>query len=124
MLKQYCVACHSTNVKSGGFVLQGVPAENPVDRAEVWEKVVRRVRAGEMPPAGMPTPGEASLKAFTAELVRDLDAAATRSPYAGPTTVRRINRTEYANAIADLLAIELPVAAELPQTGSPLVSTT
>jgi cytochrome c551/c552 len=117
MLKQYCVACHSTNVKSGGFVLQGVPAENPVDRAEVWEKVVRRVRAGEMPPAGMPTPGEASLKAFTAELVRDLDAAATRSPYAGPTTVRRINRTEYANAIADLLAIELPVAAELPQDG-------
>jgi hypothetical protein len=65
----------------------------------------------------MPSPGEVSLKAFTGELIRDLDAAAKKAPYTGQPVVRRLNRTEYANAIRDLLAIELPVAAELPQDG-------
>ena len=70
-----------------------------------------------MPPAGAPTPGRAQLKAFASELERDLDAAAQETPYAGQAVVRRLNRTEYANAIHDLLAIELPMAAELPQDG-------
>ena len=91
--------------------------QDPAGRADIWEKVVRRVKAGEMPPTGMPTPGQPALKAFTTELVRDLDAAAQRTPYAGQPMVRRLNRTEYANAIADILAIELPLAAELPQDG-------
>lgn len=117
VLAKYCFACHNTRVKTGGVVLEGVPADNAAGRPDIWEKVVRKLKAGEMPPAGMPTPGEAPLKAFTSELVRDLDTAARRTPYAGEPIVRRLNRTEYANTIRDLLAIELPVAAELPQDG-------
>ena len=70
-----------------------------------------------MPPAGLPRPDEASLTALIDGLTGDMDAAARRSPYAGRPVVRRLNRNEYGNAIRDLLAIELPVAAELPQDG-------
>src|SRR5712664_3819134 len=117
LLNQYCVTCHSQRVKSGGLALEGIPAGDPSARPEIWEKVVRKLKAREMPPAGAPTPDEASLKAFTAGLTDDMDAAARRSPYAGRPVVRRLNRSEYSNAIRDLLAIELPVAAELPQDG-------
>jgi len=117
LLGKYCVTCHNAIAKSGGLVLEGLPADDPARRPDVWETVVRKVKAGEMPPSGVPTPGEASLRAFAAGLVRDLDASARHTPYAGQPVVRRLNRTEYANAIGDLLAIELPVAAELPQDG-------
>jgi Protein of unknown function (DUF1587) len=70
-----------------------------------------------MPPAGMPRPDTASLKAFTADLIKDLDAAARTRPYAGRPVIRRLNRLEYGNAIRDLLTIELPVAGELPPDG-------
>src|SRR5262245_27997906 len=117
MIANYCVACHNTRAKTGGLALEGLSANDPAVRPDVWEKVVRKVTAGEMPPGGMPNPGENALKAFAAALVNDLDAAARRKPYAGRAVVRRLNRTEYANAIADLLGIELLVAADLPQDG-------
>jgi hypothetical protein len=117
VLAKYCVGCHNARAKSGGLVLEGLSAADPAAQPDVWEKVVRKVKVGEMPPAGLPTPGKSSLKAFATELERELDAAAQRTPYAGQPVVRRLNRTEYANAIGDLLSIELPVAAELPQDG-------
>src|SRR5687768_13333163 len=76
VLTRYCVTCHNTRTKAGGFVLEGVPAGDPAASPEIWEKVVRRVQAGEMPPAGIPSPGQDSLKALAAELIKDLDAAA------------------------------------------------
>src|SRR5207245_4611036 len=103
--------------KSGGLTLEGIPALDPSARPDIWEKVVRKLKAGEMPPAGMPGPDKAALKAFTAGLTDEMDAAARRSPFAGRPVVRRLNRSEYSNAIRDLLAIELPLAAELPQDG-------
>ena len=81
----------------------------PASRPDVWEKVVHKVTTGEMPPPGMPRPDAASLKAFTAGLVNELDAAGRKQPYAGRPVIRRLNRLEYANAIRDLLAIDLPV---------------
>ena len=116
-LDRYCASCHSAASKTAGIVLQNSEALNPAARPDVWEKVVRKLKAGEMPPAGMPRPDEASLRAFSTGLTNDLDAAARAAPYAGRPVIRRLNRIEYANAIRDLLAIELPVAAELPQDG-------
>jgi Protein of unknown function (DUF1592)/Protein of unknown function (DUF1588)/Protein of unknown function (DUF1587)/Protein of unknown function (DUF1585)/Protein of unknown function (DUF1595)/Cytochrome C oxidase, cbb3-type, subunit III len=117
LLSKYCLTCHGAGAKAGGLVLEGVPAGEPAGRPDVWEKVARKIKAGEMPPAGMPTPGLPVLKSFAVELVRELDTAAGRAPYAGQPMIRRLNRTEYANSIRDLLAVELPVAAELPQDG-------
>jgi mono/diheme cytochrome c family protein len=116
-LDQYCAACHNQKSRTAGLVLENSAPDRPDFRPEVWEKVVRKLHAGEMPPAGMPRPDMASAKAFTAGLVHDLDAAAQSAPYAGRPVIRRLNRLEYANAIRDLLAIELPVAGELPPDG-------
>ncbi|HYI94130.1 MAG TPA: DUF1592 domain-containing protein [Bryobacteraceae bacterium] len=113
---KYCMTCHNTRAKIGGFVLDGV-SPDAASQPDVWEKVIRKIKAGEMPPAGAPTPGQAPLKGFASELERDLDAAAHKAAFAGQALVRRLNRTEYENAVRDLLAIELPLAAELPQDG-------
>jgi hypothetical protein len=111
---RYCLACHNPRTKSAGLDLEAVAKTDPSARPELWEKVVRRVRAREMPPAGMPKPADASAKAFTDALIADLDGAAQRAPYAGRPVIRRLNRTEYGNAIRDLLDLELPVSSELP----------
>jgi hypothetical protein len=97
--------------------LEGVPTGDPSARPGVWEKVIKKLRAGEMPPAGMPRPDEKTLSAFTDGLLHDIDAAAQRTPYAGRAVIHRLNRTEYTNAVRDIFSIELPLASELPQDG-------
>ena len=72
---QYCLVCHNERVKSGGLALDGIPSGDPSAHSDVWEKVIRKIRAGEMPPAGMPRPDEASLTALTAGLIDQIDAA-------------------------------------------------
>ncbi len=114
-VKRYCISCHSHAAKAGGFVLEGASAATPAARPDLWEKAAKRIRAREMPPAGMPRPDDASADAFVNGLLTHLDAAARRSPFAGRPVIRRLNRAEYANTIRDLLDIELPLAAELPQ---------
>jgi hypothetical protein len=116
-LDRYCTGCHNEKTKTRGIGLQNAGVSNPSARPDLWEKVVRKLSAGEMPPPGMPHPDGATLQAFSAGLVRDLDAAARAVPYAGRPVIRRLNRLEYANAIRDLLAIELPVKDELPPDG-------
>ena len=116
-LEQYCLGCHSSSVQSGGLALDEVPTGNASSHPAVWEKVARKLSDGEMPPPGAPRPSRAELRSFSAALVADLDDAAKRRPYAGREVIRRLNRIEYGNAIRDLLAINLPVANELPPDG-------
>lgn len=116
-LEQYCQGCHSGSVRSGGLALEEVPVDDPSSHPHVWEKVARKLSDGEMPPSGAPRPGEADLRSFSAALVADLDLAARQRPYAGREVIRRLNRIEYGNAIRDLLAINLPVADQLPPDG-------
>ncbi len=116
LVDQYCATCHNEKVKAGALVLQGVdPA--PAAHPEIWEKVIRKIRSGEMPPPGRPRPDQPVLDSVTAELVAELDAAAKRTPYAGRPVIRRLNRTEYSNALRDLLAFDSPLSTELPQDG-------
>ena len=116
-VQQYCLGCHGNAAAAGGLALEGVPADEPAKYPEVWEKVARRVKAGEMPPAGVPRPERSAARAFAAGLTDALDAAAREHPYAGRPVIQRLNRKEYANAIRDLLAIELPLADQLPPDG-------
>ena len=116
-LNQHCTACHNQKAKVAGLVLEASQPDRPGERPDLWEKVIRRLNAGEMPPQGSPRPDAASVKEFTTGLTAELDTAARRAPYAGRPVIRRLNRLEYANAIRDLLAIELPVADELPPDG-------
>ena len=106
---KYCAGCHNPAAKAGAFVLDGA-------RADVWEKAAKRVRFGEMPPPGAPRPTAAETKTFVEAVTREFDAAARQTPFAGRPVIHRLNRTEYSNAVRDLLHIELPdLASELPQ---------
>ncbi len=116
VINQYCGTCHNVTAKAGGLVLQDIdrsPAANPA----LWEKVVRKIRSGEMPPPGRPRPDEQTLREITTSLLSSLDASAERTPYAGRPVIRRLNRTEYSNAVRDLLAFDVPLSAELPDDG-------
>jgi hypothetical protein len=112
---RYCVSCHNDRVKRGGLVLDAVAARDVGENPEVWEKVLRKVRARQMPPVGMPRPDDATYEAMIASLETSLDRAAAVRPNPGRTdTLRRLNRTEYRNAIRDLLALDVDVTSLLP----------
>jgi len=113
-LQQYCQTCHSARAKSGGLVLEGLDPANPSAQADVWEKVVRKLRTGMMPPDGAPKPPDAVRETFTAALETSLDRVATRQVDPGAPALHRLNRTEYANVVRDLLALDVDVSALLP----------
>ena len=114
LLDKYCVGCPNEQKRVGGLALDSAdPARIPV-RADVWEKVVRKLRSGSMPPAGMPRPDKAAGQAYAGALEAALDRAAAAAPNPGRPVVHRLNRVEYANAIRDLLALPIDGEALLP----------
>jgi hypothetical protein len=114
LVKTYCAACHSDRTRSGELSLEHADLTDIPGHAEMWEKVIRKVRAGMMPPAGMPRPDAATLDAFVTHLETTIDRAAAASPRPGRTALHRLNRAEYANAIRDLLSLEIDATALLP----------
>ena len=114
VLDSYCVTCHSDRARTGGLSLENADLGDIPKGAETWEKVIRKVRAGMMPPPGMRRPDKATLDGFSAFLETSLDRAATTKPRPGRATVHRLNRTEYANAVSDLLAMDVDATALLP----------
>jgi hypothetical protein len=113
-VKQYCAGCHNERLKSGTFSLDGLSPGAVDGHADAWEKVVRKLRTGMMPPATAPQPAPAARAAFVASLETALDRAAARRPDPGIPALHRLNRTEYANAVRDLVALDVDVAALLP----------
>ena len=112
---RYCVACHNQRIQTAGLELDAADVSNVGERPDVWEKVVRKLRTGLMPPSGRPRPDRASTEALTAWLETELDDAAARSPNPGRTeAMHRLNRAEYQNAVRDLLGVEVDVASLLP----------
>ena len=118
VVDKYCVTCHNQRLKTGGLSLQKVDLENVPAQAEMWEKVVGKLRLRAMPPPGMPRPDEAAYAGMVSWLERQIDGAAAAHPYAGRPLVHRLNRAEYANAIRDLLALDIDAAALLPPDDS------
>ncbi|HTP31182.1 MAG TPA: DUF1592 domain-containing protein [Candidatus Acidoferrales bacterium] len=106
-LNQYCAYCHNDQTKSGGMSLVHVSPE-------LGEKIIRKVRVGMMPPPGMPRPATEAAKTFVASLETTIDQAAGAHPDPGRPALHRLNRTEYANSIRDLLGLQIDVTALLP----------
>ncbi|HXH24171.1 MAG TPA: DUF1592 domain-containing protein, partial [Vicinamibacterales bacterium] len=117
-LKQYCVTCHNDRARIGGLALDVLDPANVGAHAETWEKVVRKVKAGMMPPAGAPRPERTALDAFAASLEERLDSAAVPARALAAPALHRLNRAEYTNAIRDLLDLEVDVTALLPADDS------
>lgn len=114
VVNRYCVTCHNEKLRTANLLLDKADIVNVAADAPIWEKVVRKLRAGAMPPAGMPRPDAAAYNSFAAYLESELDRAAAVDPNPGRTSVHRLNRAEYTNAIRDLLALEIDGGALLP----------
>ena len=111
----YCVSCHNDKLRTSGLSLEGVDTTRPAANAEVWERVVTKLRAGAMPPAGRPRPDAKTYQTTTSWLENELDRAWLATPNPGRiSAVQRLNRTEYNNAIRDLLALDVDVKPLLP----------
>jgi len=118
LLDQYCVTCHSDSQWERGSIpvsLQSADVTNVSEDAELWEKVVRKLRAGVMPPSGRPRPEKVAYDGLASYLEAKLDHAALVTPNPGRTEpFHRLNRTEYQNVIRDLLALDVEVGELLP----------
>ena len=107
LLDRYCVTCHNEKLRTADLMLDTMDVVNVSEGAEEWERVVRKLHARAMPPAGMPRPDQAALDSFVTYLETKIDRAAAAEPNPGRPVIHRLNRTEYTNAIRDLLAMDM-----------------
>ena len=114
LVTTYCATCHSDRAKAGGLSLAGFNAMRAQERPEVVEKIIRKLRAGMMPPAGAKRPDAATIDALTAALESRMDEHAATNPNPGWRPFQRLNRAEYTRAVRDLLGLEVDVTAFLP----------
>jgi len=113
-VKDYCAGCHNDRLRTGGLSLEGADLRSVPAHPEIWEKVVRKLRLGVMPPQGARRPDAAVLETLATSLEQELDAAAVARTNPGRPALHRLNRAEYANAIRDLLGLEVDVSTLLP----------
>ena len=114
LLDRYCVTCHNDRLETAGLSLEAVDLDQVGVHAELLEKVVRKLRTGTMPPSNRPQPEKMQRQGMVDWLEGSLDAVAETRPNPGRTdTLRRLNRTEYANAVRDLLDLEIDSSVDL-----------
>lgn len=118
LIKQYCVACHNDKMKTGGLSLENADVSRAGEKPDMWEKVVRKLRAGLMPPPAIPRPDWESYQKLTVFLESQLDRAAAGKVNPGTMGIHRLNRIEYARAVKDLLDVEVNPADLLPTDDS------
>jgi hypothetical protein len=115
VLDTYCVTCHNQRLRTAGLALDSLDVTTPGANPEVWERVIEKLRARAMPPPGLPRPDAATYQAVAGWLETEIDRAWAANPNPGRiNAVHRLNRTEYNNAIRDLLAVDLDVRTLLP----------
>src|SRR6185436_951342 len=117
-IDRYCVTCHNDRLKTAGLALDKMDVANVPAGADVWEKVVRKVRVGMMPPQNAPRPDVQTQQALVAHLTTELDRAALAKPNPGRGLIHRLNRVEYANAIRDLFDVDVDTSTMLPPDDS------
>ena len=114
VIQRYCTRCHGERRQNGGLTLESFDVANAAGEAEIAEKMIRKLRAGMMPPAGQRRPDEATLASLVNILETTVDEAARKNPNPGGRTFQRLNRAEYKNAVRDLLGIDVDVSIFLP----------
>jgi hypothetical protein len=115
LIDSYCLGCHNQRAKIGGLALDTMDLSDVSKNPDVWEKAVRKLRGGLMPPPGTRRPEAAAVETFVSSLESALDQAAVSHPNPGRVALHRLNRTEYANAIEDLLGVRVDASALLPK---------
>ncbi|MEP6715129.1 MAG: DUF1592 domain-containing protein [Terriglobia bacterium] len=114
LLQKYCVGCHNNKLKTASVSVEGLDLTSVAGKAELLEKVLRKVKTGQMPPPGLPRPDTATATAFSKWLENSLDAEAVAHPDPGRPAIHRLNRAEYSNAVRDVLAVDTDAGSMLP----------
>src|SRR5215475_3491853 len=114
VVNKYCVTCHNERAKTAGLMLDKANIADPAATADIWEKAIRKMRVGMMPPQSAPHPDAETQSALITYLVTSLDRSVAAHPNPGRPLVHRLNRAEYANAIRDLLALDVDTSSLLP----------
>ena len=113
LVNKYCVSCHNQKLKTASLVLDRADAEHVSNSAETWEKVIVKLRSRAMPPPGMPRPDNATYDTVAGWLESEIDRAAAAHVNPGRSaSLHRLNRAEYANAVRDLIAVEVDAASD------------
>ncbi|MES2603737.1 MAG: DUF1592 domain-containing protein [Pseudomonadota bacterium] len=118
LIQQYCAECHNLDDYSGGLDLEGMDAAKLAEHPEIGEKVIKRLRAGMMPPAGEDRPDYQTTQLLAASLEQGIDSRAAKAVHLPPPGLHRLNRTEYSNAIRDMLALNIDATKFLPPDDS------
>src|SRR5581483_9763045 len=114
LINRYCTTCHNQKLRTAKLALDVLDLTHPEKDALIWERAIRKLRGGMMPPPGMPRPPLEAVNTLATYLEDSLDKAAVANPNPGSVRIHRLNRTEYANAIRDLFGTEVDSAALLP----------
>src|SRR5579872_2049360 len=117
-LDHYCVACHNQQLRTAGLAFEDLAAPDGREPSGVWERILHQVRTNGMPPAGLPGPADEIRREFTGSVEGALDREAALHPNPGRPLVHRLNRSEYGNAVRDLLAVKVNVNSLLPPDDS------
>jgi hypothetical protein len=115
LLDQYCVTCHNQRTKTAGVMFDTMDPSDVSKHGDIWEKAVRKLRGGMMPPPGARRPDQQAIESFVTWLENSLDEAAAREPNPGRVALHRLNRAEYANAVEDLVGLHVDASALLPK---------
>jgi hypothetical protein len=115
LLNQYCITCHNQRAKTAGVMFDTMDVSDVSKNGAIWEKAVRKLRGGMMPPPGARQPDRGAVESFVSYLETSLDAAAAAKPNPGRVGLHRMNRAEYANAVEDLLGLRIDASALLPK---------
>lgn len=117
LIDKYCMKCHNYDDFSGELALEGMKPDDVLKKPAVFERVLHKLKISAMPPRNQPQPTVDERKHFVSALERNLDAGVIAHPYAGTTTIHRLNRAEYANSIRDLLGVDVDLTELLPSDG-------
>ena len=117
LINRYCVTCHNQRLKTAKLELDKLDLAHPEKDALLWERAIRKLRGGMMPPPGASRPPVEGVNTLAAYLEDSLDKAAAANPNPGSVRIHRLNRAEYANAMRDLFGIDVDAAALLPTDG-------
>src|ERR1051326_849016 len=115
LVNQYCVTCHNQRAKTANVMFDTMDVADMSKHPEIWERAVRKLRGGMMPPPGARRPDQASIEGLASYLEAALDEYAGAHPNPGRVAAHRLNRTEYANVIEDLLGVRVDASALLPK---------
>src|SRR5262249_53571443 len=117
LINRYCTTCHNQRLKTAKLDLNALDLAHPEKDALIWERAIRKLRGGMMPPPGAPRPPVAAVNTLAAYLEDSLDKASAANLNPGSVRIHRLNRAEYSNAMRDLFGIDVDAAALLPTDG-------